>query len=272
MLPAAEVKFPHFGGDEIPPIGGIWHCRSSRPCFRSRKVVIDPASRFRGGEENSNEDATRFVEALESLAKRTGAAVLIAHHTNKVSYASDVAPGQGASRGASALTDGMRWQMNLSTGSTKKQTTLGQLGAPAGTKFVTATVTKTNYAALPEPVTLERLQDGYLSVLSATQATQRRMNVILAKLLDALSTQPRALTARAAERQFGGVNGPMGISIHDLRNLIKIAVTRGLLSGGDRTPLTVTALGSVMAQTHKRTEDATKPDVDRPRKKTKQNQ
>ncbi len=36
-----------------------------------RLIVIDPGSRFRGGEENSNEDATRFVEVLEKLATST---------------------------------------------------------------------------------------------------------------------------------------------------------------------------------------------------------
>jgi RecA-family ATPase len=78
-----------------------------------RLIVIDPASRFRGGDENKNEDATRFVEALEALAKQTGASVLIAHHASKASLSPDSDPSQGASRGASALTDGLRWQMNL---------------------------------------------------------------------------------------------------------------------------------------------------------------
>jgi AAA domain/Primase C terminal 1 (PriCT-1) len=77
-------------------------------------IIIDPASRFRGGEENSNEDATRFVEALEFLAKQTGATVLIAHHVSKAAMGASGASQAGA-RGASALTDGLRWQLALTT-------------------------------------------------------------------------------------------------------------------------------------------------------------
>ena len=46
-------------------------------------IIIDPAARFRGGDENSNPHATRFVQVLEYLALTTGATVLIAHHTGK---------------------------------------------------------------------------------------------------------------------------------------------------------------------------------------------
>ena len=46
-------------------------------------VIIDPVSRFRGGNENYAEDATRFVEAAELIAKTTGATVLLLHHANK---------------------------------------------------------------------------------------------------------------------------------------------------------------------------------------------
>jgi RecA-family ATPase len=46
-------------------------------------IVIDPASRFRGGDENASQDVTRFVEAVERVAQATGAAVLIIHHANK---------------------------------------------------------------------------------------------------------------------------------------------------------------------------------------------
>ncbi|MDZ7750011.1 MAG: AAA family ATPase [Halofilum sp. (in: g-proteobacteria)] len=43
-----------------------------------RLIVLDSVSRFRGGEENSNDDATRFVEAVESLREQTGAAIFSA--------------------------------------------------------------------------------------------------------------------------------------------------------------------------------------------------
>ena len=135
-----------------------------------RLIVIDPCSRFRGGEENSNEDATRFVEALETLAQQTGATVMLAHHANKNSTSNgDVS--QGASRGASALTDGLRWQMNMNRPTDAQATAFG-LAKEALGSFVAATVTKTNYSAIPAPVLLERGPDGYLSAVNATQAPQ----------------------------------------------------------------------------------------------------
>ncbi len=48
-------------------------------------IIVDPTSRFRGGDENAAQDATRFVEELERLAKLTGAAVLVAHHASVLS-------------------------------------------------------------------------------------------------------------------------------------------------------------------------------------------
>ena len=77
-----------------------------------RLIVIDPVARFRGGEENSAEDTTRFVEAAEKLAQLTGAAVLLVHHANKLSMQSGE-QNQAAARGSSALSDGVRLQINL---------------------------------------------------------------------------------------------------------------------------------------------------------------
>ena len=77
-----------------------------------RAIIVDPAARFRGGEENAAEDTTRFVEALEMLAKLTGAAVIVVHHVNKSSMQGGDA-NQSASRGSSALSDGVRLQINL---------------------------------------------------------------------------------------------------------------------------------------------------------------
>lgn len=79
-------------------------------------VVLDPASRFMGVDtEKDNALATRFVQLLEQLTTLPGRpTVLCAHHTNKVSRSGgSSASSAGASRGASALSDGARWQGNL---------------------------------------------------------------------------------------------------------------------------------------------------------------
>ncbi|MBF0295431.1 MAG: AAA family ATPase [Magnetococcales bacterium] len=77
-----------------------------------RLIVLDPLSRFRGGDENASQDITRIVEAAEHLAKETGAAVLLVHHIGK-SAALGGNDSQHAARGSSALVDGMRFAWNL---------------------------------------------------------------------------------------------------------------------------------------------------------------
>ena len=222
-------------------------------------IIIDPASRFRGGEENSNEDATRFVEALETLAKHTGATVMIAHHTNKGSYSQDNEPGQGASRGASALTDGLRWQMNLGRLTPAQLASIGASKDHSG-QYVAATVTKTNYSAFPAPVLLERMNDGYLTAISSAQAMQRAQTKAMLGILRVLATQQKPITTRRLEEDHGGIGGALKVTKHEVRGIVKLAVERGLLLGGDRKPLTITALGTAMLnQPPTDEENASKP-------------
>jgi RecA-family ATPase len=207
-----------------------------------RLIVIDPGSRFRGGEENSNEDATRFVEALEKLAQQTGATVMLAHHANKNSSTTgDVS--QGASRGASALTDGLRWQMNMNR-PTDAQARTFDLPTDALGRYVAATVTKTNYSAIPSPVLLERGQDGYLSAVSATQARQNVDTTSMVAILRVLSAERKPMSARAMEDQHGGVRRTLKMSKDRVRKMVQLAIERGYLDGGDRKPLTITLLGA----------------------------
>jgi len=80
----------------------------------ARLVIIDTYSRFLAGHsESDNAVASTIVSIVEQLCKATGAAVLILHHTNKASQFSGEQGNQGAARGASALTDNARYQMNM---------------------------------------------------------------------------------------------------------------------------------------------------------------
>jgi RecA-family ATPase len=119
-------------------------------------IVLDPLSRFAGLDaETDNASATRFIQAAESLAVASGAAVLVAHHTSKVSRtAGDVSA--AASRGATALTDGARWVAALSA------ERVPQEDPDARRSFgevVTFTIVKSNYAPKGEPMSLRRARD-----------------------------------------------------------------------------------------------------------------
>lgn len=207
-----------------------------------RLIVIDPGSRFRGGEENSNEDATRFVEALEKLAQQTGATVMLAHHANKNSTTNgDVS--QGASRGASALTDGLRWQMNLNR-PTEAQANAFDLPKDALGNYVAATVTKTNYSAIPAPVLLERGQDGYLIAVNATQARINAAQKAIVSILRVLDDQCNPISARMLEERHGGIKNTLKMSKQRVREVVKQAMDQGYLQGGERKPLCITPVGA----------------------------
>lgn len=73
-------------------------------------IVLDPAVSFLGGEENSNEDVQLLITACRRIAKQSGAAVLIVHHSSK-SAAMNGRRDASAGRGASAFEAGIRWAL-----------------------------------------------------------------------------------------------------------------------------------------------------------------
>lgn len=204
-------------------------------------IILDPAARFRGGDENSNADATRFVQALEYLAQSTGATVLIAHHSGKGAINAKVVD-QSASRGASALTDGIRWQMALTplTSGIK-----GYAGVPEGRRhlFLEASLVKTNYTAPQPPILLQRCLDGYLEAISVPQSVQS--DDTLVAVLHALHSSPNGLTARQFETQHGGLKKTLKISEREVRKVLDDACARGFLIKVNGKPLQLTPDGVV---------------------------
>lgn len=117
-------------------------------------VIIDPLSRFAGADaEIDNAAATRFIQGLESIAVASGATVIVAHHTNKLSRGKLGTVDASSGRGSSALVDGARWQCALAVEKTnlEDEDARGRLE-----ETVTFTVTKSNYASKPDPIVLRR--------------------------------------------------------------------------------------------------------------------
>ncbi len=147
-------------GGEVRQTGLVERlAKTVAPLSDLRLIAIDPVARSRGGEENSAEDTTRFVEAVETLAKLTGAAVVIVHHANKASMQGGD-QNQSASRGSSALTDGVRLQINLGYPNQDEHKLLAGVDAA---KCLVAKITKTNYSARGEPIYLSRDDEGRLA-------------------------------------------------------------------------------------------------------------
>jgi hypothetical protein len=200
-------------------------------------IIIDPASRFRGGDENSNADATRFIQALEYVALETGATVLMAHHSHKGAASSPEANQNGA-RGASALTDGMRWQMALTP-----QTKAGsKLPRDADYKlYVEAALVKTNYTAPQAPVMLKRGADGYLEAAGPSMLQQRTGTLV--ELLKIIGAAGDGITARQLESRHGGVAQPLGVSEREIRPLVEELRSLGWVDGSKGQPLRLNAAG-----------------------------
>lgn len=130
-------------------------------CAGARLVLLDPVRRLHDGNENDSGDMTAVVEAGERLAQEANAAVVFVHHTSKAATLNGFSDQQGAGRGSSALTDGVRWQCNL-VGMT--DTEARQNGLEHDRRFfVRLEVCKANYIP-PHPVTwLRRLRGGVLA-------------------------------------------------------------------------------------------------------------
>lgn len=80
-----------------------------------RLIVIDTFSRAHTLEENSNEDMSTVLAALERLARATGAAVIYLHHASKMAALNGMGHTQQAARGAGAMIDNARFALFLST-------------------------------------------------------------------------------------------------------------------------------------------------------------
>lgn len=138
----------------------------------ARLIIVDPLRRLHGGDENDSSAMTDVVQTLERLARQTGAAVVVAHHANKV-FVSGAGNAASASRGSSALTDGVRWQLNLSRPpGDSEEGSDGALRSIAQLEFV-----KTNYLAPQRPVLLRRTFDGVLMVDASAKVPSTRRGV-----------------------------------------------------------------------------------------------
>lgn len=112
-------------------------------------IILDPVSRILGADaETDNAAATQFIALLEELTSelKGNPTILFAHHVNK-SALNDPKQNQGAARGSSALTDGVRWQCNLSKGEDGK---------------IKLKMTKSNFTAILDDIEIEKESDGYL--------------------------------------------------------------------------------------------------------------
>jgi RecA-family ATPase len=133
----------------------------------ARLVIIDTYSRFLAGHsEQDNAVASTIVSILEQMCHETNAAVLVIHHTNKASQFSGEQGNQGAARGASALTDNARFQLNMWTMSADEAVKYG-VSDDDRKQYVFAEATKANHMPPQGKVWIQRGRGGVLTGMEA---------------------------------------------------------------------------------------------------------
>jgi len=136
-------------------------------------IILDPISRFLGADaENDNAAATQFISLLEKIIDELSGkpTILFGHHMSKAGFGKSKTD-QTASRGSSALTDGIRWQANLDK-------VEDEIGA-CKTDQVCLRVVKSNHTKIYNPHILKKGVGGKLShleILTKNQNLEKPIN------------------------------------------------------------------------------------------------
>ncbi|HIF9439699.1 TPA: AAA family ATPase [Photobacterium damselae] len=129
--------------------------------FGYRLIILDTLSRTHIANENDNGQMSILISVFEYIAKRTGAAFVFIHHTNKSATLNGIGDQAGAARGAAAITDNIRCQLNLSK-LTEDDAAAIKIPESLRHKFLWLHNSKVNYAESKNSLLLERVEGGVL--------------------------------------------------------------------------------------------------------------
>jgi RecA-family ATPase len=174
-----------------------------------RLVTLDTLSRLNGGLE-TNEDLARFVEAMERIARETGASVLANHHTGKAQMRGDINDQYGG-RGGSSLSDNARSVLNLA------RVTLDSTDVPSnGAELINEGLllrlshVKSNYFKAADDLYIERVPTAHAAELRSfePQFASTDAKAVWEKLKSWFATQievqyPTTSTVETLGKEFG---------------------------------------------------------------------
>lgn len=210
--------------------------RTSNEIPNLRLIILDPVARFRAGDENANEDATKFVEALEAIRKQTGVTVLCAHHSRK--------GGTGESaddiRGASAFVDALRFAATLYSPSVEDAKKLG-IDEDERRSWVRMMVVKSNYKTDIDSQWYRRSEGGVLALTKEPQPMptkaankgEERYQAALPKLRELIrkaDERGEPLTRKKLNTDYAGSEGIFGMSDKSLRAVVQRALDEGQIT------------------------------------------
>ena len=196
-------------------------------------VIVDPISRFRGGEENSAADTTRFVQALQFIRDRLNTTVLTLHHVNK--GAKGNGSSQNNARGSSAFIDGVRLVLELTLLSDDEIKKL--YGSPLiMPRLATLSTVKTNYGTPIDPLVLSKRSDGSLELFNIPAGEHQKLAILQ-------EIKISKLTKTQFKEAYGDVNGKFGLSEKSLVKKLDEYEHEKLIEIPNRLPMKLTQLG-----------------------------
>lgn len=200
-------------------------------------IIVDPVSRFRGGEENLAVDTTRFVQALQMFTSQLNATVLCLHHVNKGAKSNGT--GQNNARGSSALVDGVRLVMELnqlSEDEVKKQYGDTQVKL----NILNLHCVKTNYTKPFDPIALNKGENGCLEVMTMVAGDHIKVSILR-------EIKKTSLTKSQFKETYGKANGGLfSLSQKELVKKLEDFEKEGLIDIKEREPMTVTVKGEAL--------------------------
>ena len=125
-------------------------------CQGRRLVFIDPLIRLHDADENDNTAASHLMLAIQRIARDTGCAIVLLHHSGKGQV-----DGWAAARGASAITTTARWQLNV-TPPTKDERETFNMSDDDARGWVKVDGVKMNYGENVRHFWLRRVAHGVL--------------------------------------------------------------------------------------------------------------
>lgn len=211
------------GGDyfirEARVNGIVVAARSMIP--RPSMIVVETASRFGAGDE-TNGSAAALVNACESIARQTGAAVVLVAHVGK-SHSREQTIDAYAARGGSALADNARAVLVLSEMPKDPGRQKEILGRKLrdGERILVLAAPKENFAPGSAPILLQRFPTPQGLVLREYVDLQAASAEDDARVPDAETVEAAALSAEARRAAWG----------NKLREVVALLAARGVTVG-----------------------------------------
>lgn len=219
--------------DTIIKHGKNWEKLSGEPL---KFIVIDPASRFRGGDENSADDVNAFCNVLEYIRGQfQGCCLLVLHHTNKAANSNGHSSGDD-SRGSGAFKDAVRIQLNLRRMS-KQEAKDYSIPKEEIKSYTEIEGTMANNIDEADSQWLYKVKGGR-GVRTATTLTEedqkmrkeRNNEDLLERIIDRIVEEQAAgkrYSLTEFSRVFAGKTGEFGLGERPIQDLLKGAIDSG---------------------------------------------